>query len=237
MKRWMSLALLVVGIAVLRPDPAWGVFHLMQIEQVIGGVCGDASIQAIQLRTRTVGQNFVNETRLVAFDAAGMNPVVLLTFPKDVPNGAAGARILSASTEFINRFGPPPDFTLTNLIPASYLPAGRLTFEDGGGLIYWSLAWGGSAYTGPTTGEFDNDVDGDFGPPFAGPLPSSTAQALQFQGAFGDPSTTNADDYALTVGDALFTNNGSASGMVGGGCVFGDGFESGDTAVWSTTIP
>ena len=208
----------------------------MQIEQVIGGVCGDATIQAVQLRLRFGGENFVSGARLVAYDATGVNPVVLLTFPNDVPNGAAGARILSVSSGFGGLFGPPPDFTLTNLIPESYLPAGRLTFEDPVGTIYWSLAWGGAAYTGPTTGEIDNDDDGDFGPPFDGPLPSSTTRALQFQGDFGDVSTTNADDYELTAGDALFTNNAGASGLVVG-CLFADGFESGDTSAWSNTVP
>lgn len=228
--------LLALGLAVFAPGRASAVFHLMQIEQVIGGVCGDATIQAVQLRMRASNQNLVAGTRLVAYDAEGANPVVLVTFPDDVANGAAGARILSISSEYGSQYGPSPDFTLTNLIPASYLPAGRLTFEDSGGLIYWSLAWGGAAYTGPTTGEIDNDDDGDFGPPWDGQLPSSSGRALQFQGAFGDLSTTNAADYALTAGDAQFTNNGDASGTVAD-CLFGDGFESGDPSLWTNWVP
>ncbi len=208
----------------------------MQIEQVIGGVCGDATFQAVQLRLRTGGQNQVSGTRLVAHDATGANPVVVLTFPDDVGSGAPGARILSVSSAFAGQYPPTSDFVLTTAIPESYLPAGRLTFEAPGGEIYWSLAWGGAAYTGPTTGEIDNDDDGDFGPPFDGPLPMSSGRSLLFQGDFGDLSSTNAADYALSAGDALFSNNGGASGVVAG-CVFGDGFETGDTSLWSNTIP
>jgi hypothetical protein len=50
-------AALLVGLFV---QPALGSFHLMQIEQVIGGVNGDTSAQAIQLRMRAAGENFVS---------------------------------------------------------------------------------------------------------------------------------------------------------------------------------
>ena len=40
---------------------AHATFHLMQIEQVIGGVNGDTSAQAIQLRMRFAGQTQVAE--------------------------------------------------------------------------------------------------------------------------------------------------------------------------------
>jgi hypothetical protein len=223
-------------VALVVPSRASAVFHLMQIEQVVAGVCGDSTIQAVQLRSRFAGQNEVTGTRLVAYDAAGANPVVILTFDDDVGNGAAGARILVVSSAFGSLFPPTADFTLTSLIPSSYLPAGRLTFEDSTGEIFWSLAWGGSAYTGSTTGEPDNDDDGDFGPPFGGPLPSSGSQALLFDGDFGDESTTNADDYVLSGAGALFTNNSGASGSIAG-CVFGDGFESGGTSLWSSAVP
>jgi hypothetical protein len=228
-----SLASILLALA---PGAAHAVFHLMQIEQVIAGVCGDTEVQAVQLRMRAAGQNLVTGTRLVAYDASGANPVVLLTFPSDVANSAGGSRILAVSGAFAAQHSPDEDFELSGPIPPSYLPAGRITFEDSGGEIFWSLAWGGDAYTGPTTGEIDNDDDGDFGPPVAGPLPSSSGRALQFQGAFNDQSTTNAADYALTSGNALFTNNAGGSGAIAG-CVFGDGFETGNASSWSTVVP
>jgi hypothetical protein len=59
-----------------------------------------------------------------------------------------------------------------------------------------------------------NDPDGNFGPPFAGPLPSAGKEALLFQGLATASSTNNAADYALTPGAAEFTNNATAPFLV-----------------------
>ena len=195
--------------------PLQAAFHLMQIEQVIAGVEGDTSAQAIQLRMRFALQNFVFRTRLIAYDAAGSNPVVLITFSGDVTNNAAGSRILVATSSFAAHLSPSitPDFIMTNAIPASYLAAGSLTFEDSFGNVLWRLSWGGSGYTGPKTGSTFNDVDGDYGR-WPGSLPSSGIDALQFQGVASALSTNNADNYSLTTGGAVFTNNADASGTV-----------------------
>jgi hypothetical protein len=210
---------LVLGAAIAvfgSASPAFASFHLMQIEQVIGGVGGDTSIQAIQLRMRSAGQNFVSATQIQAWDSAGANPVLIIDIPSDVANGALGSRILIASPNFASTFpGVTPDFIMTNPIPPDYLAAGKLTFEfNGGALTFWSLAWGGAGYTGTNTGTTDNDADGNFNPPFAGALPSATGQALQFPGAATAMSTNNAADYAVTAGNAVFTNNAGASTTV-----------------------
>jgi hypothetical protein len=184
----------------------------MQIEQVIGGVNGNMTRQAIQLRMRAPGQNFVSQSRLRAWNAAGINPVLVVDMTTDVGSGAAGARVLIASAGFLP--GLTPDFVMTNPIPASYLPAGKLTFEDDLGTVYWSLAWGGAGYTGTNTGTLDNDADGNFNPPFGSPMPASNTQAVRFTGAFNAMSTNNLADYALTAGAAVFTNNAGATGTV-----------------------
>jgi len=199
----------VVFIGVV-PGTAHATFHLMQIERVIAGVDGDDSVQAIQLRMRGSFQNLVQGSRLVAWDATGSNPVVIITPASSVPNHGAGVTILIASAGFAGATAPPatPDFTMTNPIPASYFAAGSLTFENSAGtIIYWRLSWGGAGYTGGTKGSVTNDADGEFGPPFAGPLPSVDTRALRFLGAGTAMSTANSTDYALTAGDAVFTNN------------------------------
>jgi hypothetical protein len=205
----MSVASLAVA------SPAFASFHLMQIQQVIGGVGSDTSLQAVQLRMRVAGQNLVGGGRLRAWDATGSNPIVIIDPTTNVPNGAAGDTVLIASPNFQGAFGLTPDFVMTNLIPASYLAAGKLTWEDNSGaLVYWSLAWGDGAYTGTNTGTIDNDADGVFNPPFGLAMPSATGQALQFTGPPGAVSTNNAADYAITVGNATFTNNAGQSGTV-----------------------
>lgn len=210
---FVALAILVAASA------AHGSFHVMQIEQVIGGVDGDTTAQAIQLRMRASGQNIVSGASLWVSDATGANRVLILNIAANVSNGAAGARVLITSANFGKYTSPAlaSDFTMANLIPASYLAAGRLTYEqDGGtvstpGTILWSLSWGGSNYTGPQTGDTINDANGNFGPAYGSPLPSAGTQALLFQGTASAASTSNFADYSLTGGSAVFTKNSGTS--------------------------
>lgn len=198
--------------ALLLASTASANHHIMQIQQVIGGVGGDVTAQAIQLRQRFAGQNIMLNSRLRVYDANALNPITIITFPANVSNAAGGATILIASPSFSSKTSPScvPDFTMTNLIPASYLAAGKLAFEDGA-TIWWSIAWGGAGYTGPQTLNVTNDSDGNAGAPFAGALPSTTTQALFYNGIASGASTTNAANYLVTSGAAVFKNNPGAN--------------------------
>lgn len=211
MRRCITLLLGMLAVAI--SSPARASFHEMQIEQVIGSVNGDTSFQAVQLRMRALGQNFVSFGRLQAWDAAGANPVIVMDPMTDVVSGAAGSTVLFATSAFASKFGPQPDFTITHPIPASYLAAGSLTWEDNTGTVYWRLSWGGAAYTGSGAGSLLNDSDGNFNPPFPSPLPTSGNQALLFTGLASATSTNNATDYQLTTGDPVFTNNAGQSAL------------------------
>ena len=96
--RWNFVAIWVILPAglVLTPQSADASFHLMQIEQVIGGVNGDVTAQAIQLRTRALGQNLVSQARLVVRDANGSNPVTIINFTSNVANTAAAVVVAAA---------------------------------------------------------------------------------------------------------------------------------------------
>src|SRR5258706_432661 len=202
-------ALVLAGAA----QTSWATFHLMQIEQVIGGVNGDTTAQAVQLRMRSFGQNLVSGARLVAYDAAGANPVVVIDFSSDVTHGSTGDRVLITSANFAPYTSGTlvSDFTMTNPIPASYLAAGRLTYERDTGGILWSVSWGGTNYNSATTGTIDNDADGQFGPSVDGDLPSSDLRALKFQGAATALSSNNQADYALTAAPSAWINNAGQS--------------------------
>ncbi|HYJ06656.1 MAG TPA: hypothetical protein VEX43_16090 [Chthoniobacterales bacterium] len=186
----------------------------MQIEQVIGGVNGDTTAQAVQLRMRALGENFISGAELIVYDAAGNNPVTLITFDSAV--GSGPRRILVTTSNFSNYEETPisADFIMTNTIPASYLAAGRLAYQMGT-TVYWSVSWGGAGYTGPNTGTTDNDADGNFAPPFGGALPSNSMSALLFNGDSAALSTNNAADYSITPGAATFTNNNGDSTVLG----------------------
>lgn len=206
---------LALGATLLASSPGFTVpnsFHLMQIEQVIGGVGGNVNLQAIQLRMRAPGQNLVSFARLRAWNSAGANPVLVVDMTTNVANANTGDHVLVASPQFAAAFpGAPPDFVMTTLMPASFFTAGKITWEDDTGTIYWGLAWGGANYTGTNLGTTDNDADGNFNPPFPGVLPSTNNQAVRFTGVATAMSTNNAADYALTAGNAVFTNNAGQS--------------------------
>ena len=68
-------------------SPALASFHLVQIEQVIGGVNGDTSAQAIQLRLRSPGEHHSQFARIRAWDAAGENPIIIIDFLIGAPSG------------------------------------------------------------------------------------------------------------------------------------------------------
>jgi hypothetical protein len=186
-------------------------FHLMQIEEIIGSINGDAAAQAIQLRLRSAGQVFLGSARLRAWDAAGNNPILLLDITSSVTNGNAGDNILLATPKFnqdmagVTNYAS--DFVLSNPIPEAYLSGGKVTFEDDSGNVYWSVAFG--SYTGTNTGLNSNtsSPSGSFGAPFASALPSAGFQGIRFTGSASASAASNSTDYALTLNPATVRNN------------------------------
>jgi hypothetical protein len=203
------IATLLTGI--LAATPALADHHLMQVEQVIGGVEGDVTAQAVQLRMRGGGQNIMSHGRLRAWDAAGANPVMVIDFTTNVPLSGAGVRVLVLSAGMVPKLNGTSnaDYTMTNPIPASYLAAGSLTFEDDFGTVWWRVSWGGAAYTGTgaVNGTNDAQLDGTFNPPFAGPCPTTTTQAMNVTLAATAGGRSTLQDYLLTEGAAVLTNN------------------------------
>jgi len=207
---WWAVAPLVFLLAPA-PGSASGyaarTAHLMQVERVLVGVGGDPAAQAIQLRMRGPFQNELVGARLVAHDAAGANPVLLLDLDHGVAQQGCGVHVLAATAQLAPSLPAPltPDFTLASPIPSSYFAAGSLTYEDDAGGVLWRLSWGGASYTGDTTGLPTNDADGEFGPPYPGRLRSSCA--VELQPSCSTQSTSNAADYVEHVGVPVLTDN------------------------------
>ena len=158
MKTRFVCGLITLLGALALQSTAYATFHLNQIEQVILSVDGDTTAQAIQLRMRAAGQNFVSGGKLVVFDAAGLNPITVVDPVTNVVNGAVGDHVLIASATFPGHTTPMavPDFTMANLIPASYFAAGSLCWESDAGVVMWRLSWGGASYTGSNLGSTFN---------------------------------------------------------------------------------
>lgn len=206
-----------------------GSFHLMQVEQVIGGVNGDNTAQAVQLRMRADFQNLVANARLRVSDATGSNPIIIQNLTTNVANGTTGARVLICTASFAALTSPPAaaDFVLTN-IPPGYLNAGTITFENNlGTIVYWRVSWGGAAYTGSGAGSTTNDADGNFNPPVPVPLDISGFAPIRFTGPATALSTNNAADYAVGPSPSVWINNAGAQFVLGPApnqaCCFPDG--------------
>jgi hypothetical protein len=213
MKR-LGLRLTALATGLLVATSAHATFHLMQIEQVIGGVNGDVTAQAVQLRMRVSGENLVQQARLIVRDAAGANPITLIDFTTQVNQSAGGRRILIVTPNMKSYLTVAPDFIM-NPIPAGYLAAGSLTYEqDAPAIVYWRTSWGGAGYTGAGTVNTINDADGNANPAFPGALPSTSLSALQFKFAANALSITSANDYQVTAAAATFTNNQNLSAAV-----------------------
>ena len=204
------MLLALIGIAALVPA-ADAAEHLMQIEQAIGGVEGNTAAQAIQLRMRSAGQSVVGITRVVALDANGANPVVVCDLNATVPISTGGSRILLTTAAFNSLTDIPTvsDFTMALPIPASYLAAGSITFQnDAGTLLYWRLSWGGGSYVGPCAGlQTVNFPDGNNCPPIAVALPSAGLNCPRFFGPPAAGGTTNLADYVVSDSASVWVNN------------------------------
>ena len=207
--------LLAIALAFV-PRAALAAFHIMEVEQVIGGVGSDPNAQAVTLRMRALNQNqVIGFAQVVVRDAAGLNPVTLSTFtggstPAD-PNSCKSILLATPGMAGKTTGGFAPDFPMQP-IPVGYKAAGSLTFESaGGGTTWWRVSWGGASYTGANTVlAGTNDTDGNTAPPFAGPLPSTGVQALKFSPGCGTLSVSNATDYAaISTGVSLVKNSGA----------------------------
>lgn len=94
----------------LRPLPADASFHIAEINELMIGVNGDPSVQYIEINERSLGQNLVSNTRLVAFGPTGNYLGVVLQIPNNVANSGDGVRWLMGTPAFELASGIQADF-------------------------------------------------------------------------------------------------------------------------------
>ncbi len=219
-----TLLLVAAFLGLAKPAARAG-FHLIEVEQVVAGLNGEPTALAIQLRLRSSGQTLfgsVAAVRIRLWDSTGANPITIGSISSNFGSGTLGSRILFTSPAFNAAMASVPgfssDFTLSNVpSTATYLAAGKITFEQtSNGSVLWSLAWGGSGYTGTNTGLTvaggGNDTDGNYGAPFGSAL-VTTGRGLLYQNGT-NASTANSTDYTFTSGVATLTKNSGTSFVV-----------------------
>ncbi len=127
----LALALTLAFVA-LTSRPAHGdtealqTFHIAEIYKIMAGYNGNTNIQAVEIKMLGAGENLVSGVSLVAVDADSTVSTTLGTFAASVPNGAAGGRILLATTAFQTTFGITADLTIT---PGILTMTGQVSYE------------------------------------------------------------------------------------------------------------
>lgn len=123
------VAIVCLGAAALAlsAPPARATFHLNEITKVMASYNGDLTIQAVEMRSLALGENMVAGDSINVYDATGAFVASLGRFTGSVPNNAAGARILCATTAFQTTFGITADLTLSPGIPVG---TGQVGFKN-----------------------------------------------------------------------------------------------------------
>jgi hypothetical protein len=144
---------LIAAVAGLLPlllgTRAHAAFHLARIDELMVGYDGDASVQFVEVRMLTSGQNFVDGVQLAVFDATGAFAGTVLTMDHDVDSGT-DRRWLIGTAAFAAASGVTPDFMLTPGLPSSgggMVCVGRPTQVSNPARYVDCVSYG--AYTGP----------------------------------------------------------------------------------------
>ncbi len=225
----LALASIALGAGLISsPDRAGAAFHLMRVYAVGGGALGDADIQWVELRMTDPGQNFVANTHLCFYDAAGA-PHARFTFATGVGNGVDEASILVGSSEFDSAWAAgSPDFTFAaantvalggTATPEHPIasPAGKVAFGTDGAVTP-ALMCGGSFFLIDSVAYGTGYTGGvDFGSAFGSDLPVAGTNAIRLQGpicipgSIGSPCPQARDNSIFPSGDYALVDVNTAA--------------------------
>ncbi len=144
----LSMTVVTALFLAALPTPAHATFHFIEINKILTSYNGDATIQAVELRMMSGGQNLVSGVSIRSYDAAGVLMATHGTFGGNLPVGGAvtDRKVLCATANFAAQFGITPDLTIASGLP---LGTGQVSFETGVCLVN-AVAYG--AVTVPKNG-------------------------------------------------------------------------------------
>jgi hypothetical protein len=125
-------------VTLFQAPPAGATFHLNEISKVMVGLNGNNTIQAVELKMLSGGDNFVSTVSIKVYDAAGNQVDSLGSFTSSVGTGLAGRAILCATENFASTFGITPDLFIK---PGLLVDTGQVSFEKAGCFVN-SVAYG-----------------------------------------------------------------------------------------------
>jgi hypothetical protein len=119
--------LAAVAALALSAAPAQASFHLNEITKVMASYNGDATVQAVELKSLALGENLVAGDSINVYGPTGAFVASLGHFTSSVSNNAAGAHLLCATNAFQTKFGITADLTISPGIPAG---TGQVAFKN-----------------------------------------------------------------------------------------------------------
>ena len=145
----MPRTVVALGLVLLASVPVGANFHFAEIHEVMSGCGADATVQFVEIRMTSSGQNVVGDSTLTAFSCDGSVPSrTLLVVPTDIANAMSGARWIMASPSFQAAAGIAPDFVMTGADPGIFPDCGQICWGKPGVVpIVDCVAYG--PYTGP----------------------------------------------------------------------------------------
>ena len=114
MKRLSSL-IWICGVLILlsAPRPAYAIFHLMEIDEIMTSYGGDPNVQFVEFKMLTLVQNFVTDTVLWAFGPTGTYLGDVLIVPTDLTEATGpDVRWIMATQAFEDLTGLTPDYII-----------------------------------------------------------------------------------------------------------------------------
>jgi hypothetical protein len=208
-----AAAIAVVFAIAVAARPAGAVFHDAVVHELMAGAEGDATVQYVEIRMLSGGQNAVARTRLAAFSCTDPVGVVRFDITGNVSASGADVRWIMASPTFAAAAGITPDFTWDPATFQLYAECGMVCWGAPGTIPPEDTSW---AVSNP-----DNYTDCVAYGGYAGPRPSTAvgspsphdlADGAQSLTRIGD-SDDNSADFALACPTP--TNNAGQVGALG----------------------
>jgi len=212
---------IAVLLSALVCSPAWALFHLARVNEVMSGVGGNANVQYVEIRMLFGFQNSVTNTRLTWFDCSFSACQVLMQVPANVANSGNGVTWLMASPDdatFFAATGAHAEFYWNNATigdvdrtcgmvcwgaPGAVAP-NPATWDPGDPNNYTDcVAYGGYAGRTKTVAAFSGGPTS--GPPDTDPAGNGTTMSLTRV----SDTNNNLNDFSLAA--MTPTNNGAGN--------------------------
>jgi hypothetical protein len=126
MRRVLTTLGVALIVTVSSPGLAGATFHLAEIDELMVSYDGDSAVQFVEIVMKAAGQQFVDGTKLSAFDADGNFTGVVLTVGGDVAGGNGRSWIMGTAA-FEATSGLAPDFVFAPGLPTD------------AGMVCWGL--------------------------------------------------------------------------------------------------